>query len=72
MNFLTPTCALRTLNFPGKYTVKGSIVKKQARKTAKMSDHGNKCYVPGCAGDVMSRDGLVSVFRKSRKANTAL
>ncbi len=26
------------------------IVKKQARTTAKMADHGNKCYVPGCAG----------------------
>ncbi len=35
----------------------------------KMADDGNKCYVPGCAGDVMCRDGLVSVFRKTRKAN---
>ncbi len=26
------------------------IVKKQAKSTAKMADHGNKCYVPGCAG----------------------
>ncbi len=25
------------------------IVKKQARIIAKMADHGNKCYVPGCA-----------------------
>ncbi len=25
MNFLTPTCALRTSNFPVTYTVKGSI-----------------------------------------------
>ncbi len=24
----------------------------------KMSDHGNKCYVAGCAGDVKCRDGL--------------
>ncbi len=37
----------------------------------KMADHGNKCYVPGCAGDVNCRDGLVSVFRKARKANNA-
>ncbi len=46
------------------------IVKKQARTTAKMADHGNKCYVPGCAGDVKCRDGLVSVFRKARKQIT--
>ncbi len=46
-------------------------VKKQARTTEKMADHGNKCYVPGCAGDVKCRDGLVSVFRKARKANNA-
>ncbi len=45
------------------------IVKKQARTTAKMADHWNKCYVAGCAGDVKCRDGLVSVFRKARKAN---
>ncbi len=37
------------------------IVKKQARTTAKMADLGYKCYVPGCAGDVKCRDGLVSV-----------
>ncbi len=37
----------------------------------KMADHGNKCYLPGCAGDVKRRDGLVSVFRKARKANNA-
>ncbi len=37
----------------------------------KMSDDGNKCNVPGCAGDVMYRDGLVSVFRKAQKANNA-
>ncbi len=37
----------------------------------KMADHGNKFYVPGCAGDVKCRDGLVSVFRKARKANSA-
>ncbi len=43
------------------------IVKKQARIIAKMADNGNKCYVPGCAEDVMFRDGLVSVFRKARK-----
>ncbi len=35
----------------------------------KMADHGNKCYVPGCAGDVKCRDvkcrdGLVSVFSR--------
>ncbi len=32
-------------------TIRGSagIVKKQA----KMADHGNKCYVSGCAGDVL-------------------
>ncbi len=47
------------------------IVKKQARTTVKMADHGNKCYVPGCAGDVKCRDGLVSLFRKARKANNA-
>ncbi len=47
------------------------IVKKQARTTAKMADHGNKCYVPGCAGDVKCRDGLVSVFRKAKKTNNA-
>ncbi len=47
------------------------IVKKQARIIAKMADHGNKCYVPGCAGDVMCRDGLMSVFRKARKTNNA-
>ncbi len=35
----------------------------------KMADHGNKCYVPGCTGDVKCRDGLVSVFRKAQKAN---
>ncbi len=35
----------------------------------KMEDHGNKCNVPGCAGDVKCRDGLVSVFRM--KANNA-
>ncbi len=45
------------------------IVKKQARIIAKMADNGNKCYVPGCAEDVMFKDGLVSVFRKARKAN---
>ncbi len=33
----------------------------------KMEDHGNKCNVPGCAGDVKCRDGLVSVFRKESK-----
>ncbi len=27
MNFLTPTCALRTSNFPVTYTVKGSILR---------------------------------------------
>ncbi len=48
------------------------IVKKQARTTAKMADHGNTFYVPGCAEDVKCRDGLVSVFRKARKANNAL
>ncbi len=37
----------------------------------KMADHGNKCYVASCAGDVKCRDGLVSVFRKARKANNA-
>ncbi len=37
----------------------------------KMADHGNRCYVPGCAGDVKCRDGLVSVFRKACKANNA-
>ncbi len=37
----------------------------------KMADHGNKCYVPDCAGDVKCRDGLVSVFRKAQKANDA-
>ncbi len=37
----------------------------------KMADHVNKCYVPGCAGGVKCRDGLVSVFRKARKANNA-
>ncbi len=37
----------------------------------KMADHGNKCYVPGCAEDVKCRDGLVSVFRKAWKANNA-
>ncbi len=47
------------------------IVKKQARTTAKMADHGNKCYVPGYAGDVKCRDGLMSVFRKAGKANNA-
>ncbi len=47
------------------------IVKKQARITAKTADHGTICYVPGCAGDVKCRDGLVSVFRKARKANNA-
>ncbi len=36
-----------------------------------MADHGNKCYVPGYAGDVKCRDGLMSVFRKARKANNA-
>ncbi len=36
-----------------------------------MADHGNKCNVPGCAGDVKCRDGLVSVYRKPRKANKA-
>ncbi len=40
---------------------------KQARIIANMADHGNKCYVPGCAGDVKCRDGLVSVFRKALK-----
>ncbi len=45
-----------------------SIVKKQARTTEKMADHGNKCYVPGCAGDVKCRDGLVSVFRKATES----
>ncbi len=29
-----------------------SIVKKQARTTAILADHGSKCYVPGCAGDM--------------------
>ncbi len=48
------------------------IVKKQARTTVKMADHGNKCYVPGCAGDVKCRDGLMSVFRKARKANNKI
>ncbi len=43
------------------------IVKKQTRTTIKMADHGNKCNVPGCAGDVKCRDGLVSVFRKESK-----
>ncbi len=53
---------------PGKI----GIVKKQARTTATMADHGNlKCYVPGCAGNVMCRVGLVSVFRKAWKANNA-
>ncbi len=37
----------------------------------KTSDDGNKCNVPGCAGDVKCRDGLVSLFRKARKANNA-
>ncbi len=36
-----------------------------------MADDGNKCYVPGCAGDVKCRDVLVSVFRKARKANNS-
>ncbi len=36
-----------------------------------MADHGNKCNVPGCAGDVKRRDGLGSLFRKARKANNA-
>ncbi len=36
-----------------------------------MADHGNKCNVPGCAGNVKCRDGLVYVFRKARKANNA-
>ncbi len=27
----------------------------------KMADHGNICYVLGCAGDVKCKDGLVSV-----------
>ncbi len=31
--------------------ISAGIGKKQARTTAKMADHGNKCYVPGCAGD---------------------
>ncbi len=35
-----------------------SIVKKQARTTVKMTDHGSKCYVSGCAGDVKCRDWL--------------
>ncbi len=48
------------------------VVNKQARTTAKMVDHGNKCNVPGCAaGDVKCRDRLVSLFRKARKANNA-
>ncbi len=33
----------------------------------KMADHGNKCYVPGCAGDVQCRDGLVSVFSNGKQ-----
>ncbi len=45
------------------------VVNKQARTTAKIADHGNKCNVPGCAGDVKCRDGLVSLFRKVQKAN---
>ncbi len=35
-----------------------------------MADHVNKSYVPGCAGDVKRRDGLVSVFRKTREQIT--
>ncbi len=27
----------------------------------KMADHGNKCYVPGCAGDVKCRNGFVCI-----------
>jgi len=46
-------------------------VTKQVRTTVKMADHGNTFYVPGCVGDVKCRDGLVSVFRKARKANNA-
>ncbi len=38
----------------------------------KMADNGNKYNVPGCAGDVKCTDGLVSLFRKARKANNAL
>jgi len=34
-------------------------------------NYGNKCYIPGCAGEVKCRDGLVSAFRKARKANNA-
>ncbi len=47
-------------------------MKKQARTTAKMADHGNKCFVPGWAENVKCRDGLVSVFRKVRKANNTV
>ncbi len=41
------------------------------RTTVKMADDGNKCHVLGRAGDVKCSDGLVSVFRKARKANNA-
>ncbi len=47
------------------------IVKKQARTTAKIANHGNKCNVPGCAGDVKCRCGLVSVLRKAQIANNS-
>ncbi len=44
-----------------------SIVKKQARTTAQMADRVNKCYVPGCAGDVKCRVWLVSAFRHGKQ-----
>jgi len=52
--------------------IRGSagIVKKQARTTAKMADHRNKCNVPGCAGDVMWRDGLCLYSERQRKQIT--
>ncbi len=31
-----------------------------------MADHGNKCNVPGCAGDVKYRDGMVSFSHRKQ------
>ncbi len=42
---------------------------RYCEETSEDNSAENKCYVPGCAGDVKCRDGLVSVFRKARKAN---
>ncbi len=47
------------------------IVKKQARTTAKMADHGNKCYVPGCAGDVKYSERHGKQIKLSNKITRA-